>query len=289
MYKAVISIIFLIVQLIPNILLAQDNDFNKDKFETELNLIYENSISIKTLTAVLSYEGEDGSLPMVNENIDFYYLSGDEIIKISGQKTDKNGRAVSSLTSDFLEFMDEEGIIHWKAYYSGNNKFTSAEYFLDIKDIIMEVSFSFIDSVKSIIASAYEINADGIKLPVEELDVYFFSPSLFGLLPIGEGWLEGGECFTDFPIDLPGDESGKLTVIAKILESEIYGNIISENTINWAKIKDTEKADSGKLWTTDPPLWMIISLFCLLGGVWSHYFFVFYKMVKIKKAGKNNA
>ena len=98
-------------------------------------------------------------------------------------------------------------------------------------------------------------------------NIYFFTPSLFGLLPIGEGWIEGGECYIDFPTDFPGDESGNMLIVAKIMENELYGEVISENLIDWAKIKNSKEFDTGKLWTSDPPLWMIIALFCLLGGV----------------------
>ncbi|MFC2117517.1 hypothetical protein ACFLTI_08915 [Bacteroidota bacterium] len=286
MNKAIVSIIFLVLQLTPKFILAQDNNLNIDRSEAELNLVYENSKGIKTLTAILSFEGDESTMPVINETIEFYYQMGEEITKISNQDTDNNGKAVLTLSSDLMKFMDEEGTIQWKAIFPGNDKFTSTELSLSIKDIVMEVSFGLIDSVKSIIANVYELTVDGDQLPVEELDVYFFTPSLFGLLPIGEGWVEGGECFIDFPTSLPGDESGNLIVIAKIMESEIYGDIISENTIDWAKIKDSDEFDTGKLWTSDPPLWMVIALFCLLGGVWSHYYFVFYKMVKIKKAGK---
>jgi len=289
MNKIIITLIGLITLIEPVSLIAQEDGIQGIMIDTEISIIFENSAVEKSITANLTFDNDEEIKSLDDFELDLYYKKQDILTKINTSTTNNKGEAVFTLPADITIYMEEDGTINFIVMYKGNNTYNKSESNLSIKDVEMTVRFSLIDSVKSIIADVFEINPSGHKIPVSEMEVYFYTPSLFGLLPIGEGWLEEGECYIDFPVDLPGDESGNINVIAKIIESEYYSNVTSENRSNWAMATTAEESETGKLWTADPPVWMIIALFCLLGAVWSHYYFVYYKMYRIKKAGKKAA
>lgn len=287
MNKSAFSIISFVLCFMPLLTFAHIEDRANLKIsETEIIINYENQGGNKTLSLKLISETDDGSIPLINTGVVLYYLHEDQNIKITDLITGSDGIVEYILKDDNSSYKNEEGIITWIVRYEGNENFESSETSLEIIDVEMKIRFSEIDSVKSIVTSVFELDSNNERKPSEELDVYFFTPSLFGLLPIGEGWVENGECIMEFPTDIPGDETGNLNIIAKILENELYGDVISENNINWGKKLEIPEISHRELWTSDPPIWMMLALLFLLTAVWSHYYFVFYKLNKIRKTGK---
>ncbi|MCK4855668.1 MAG: hypothetical protein KAT31_15425, partial [Bacteroidales bacterium] len=117
---------------------------------------------------------------------------------------------------------------------------------------------------------------------------YFYVPRSFSLLPVGEEWFEGGKAQLNFPTTLPGDSIGNLTIIARIEDHELYGNVEAVAMKDWglAMPRVVVKNRRG-LGDTDAPLWMVYTLIVLLSVVWFHYLYVFYLMIKIKKLRRN--
>lgn len=155
----------------------------------------------------------------------------------------------------------------------------------EFKEVRMDISFTTIDSIKTIIINASEISDNNKLIPIEEVDVYIYVPRLFSHLLIGEGWLEGGTCEVEFPVDLPGnDEFGNITIIAKIEDNEIYGNVEKTASIKWAvPLPPPVIVTKRGLGDTDAPLWMVYTLITLMSIVWAHYIWVIYSILVLKK------
>ena len=88
----------------------------------------------------------------------------------------------------------------------------------------------------------------------------------------------------EFPVNMPGDTLGVLTIVAKIEDSDTYGNVTAQGDINWAQVVPLAKLPHRGLGDTDAPLWMVYTLIILLSAVWFHYLYVIYLIVKIKLA-----
>jgi hypothetical protein len=150
----------------------------------------------------------------------------------------------------------------------------------------MEMSFSLKDSVKSVNCKVMETGSDGKLTPVNDVKVVFYVPRTFTLLKIGESSLANGEASADFPVTLPGDTAGFLTVVAKIEDNETYGNLEAGNKINWAKHLVVENPIHRGLGDTNAPLWMVYTLIVLLSLVWFHYLYVVITVFRIRHIGK---
>ena len=135
------------------------------------------------------------------------------------------------------------------------------------------VSLSFIEETGSnkIVATAKNKNGD----PIEELDLYFYVKRTFSNLPIGDVFNttdENGIIQIEFPKDLPGDHEGNVTILVKIIESDLYNDITIETTKNWGI--PTERLDQleekRSLWAAaaNAPIVLVISISAMIVSIW---------------------
>jgi hypothetical protein len=160
-----------------------------------------------------------------------------------------------------------------------------------VKPAQLEVSFFQKDSVKYIKVAGTTKNLEGNLLPLAGESVRMYVPSLFRPLPIGVVTLDrNGEGHIEFPGTLIGDSLGNITVIAKIEESAVYGNVVAKNSIPWAIPKHSIQAErpSREIWTPVAPVWMIITLIIMLAGVWAHYTYAIVQLARIKRSSKQH-
>ena len=111
---------------------------------------------------------------------------------------------------------------------------------------------------------------------------------MFSQLPVGEGYLdEEGNAEIEFPSDIPGDDNGYITIVAKFEDHPAYGNVEKRQQIAWGIPGIHSSGESQReLWTEIAPKWMIITLTIMLLGVWGHYIFAIVSLIRIKKAEK---
>lgn len=261
---------------------AQDSE----KSMTELSAKFNNQNTAKSLIASITFDKDGEATPLINGEIGFYSTIGKEPILLGKVKTNGAGKAMFELPSDINNLKNDTGLMSFKALYDGDETYEATEVEFVGMDVVIELDFQLVDSVKTIMGTAYVLSKNGEKINLSGFEIAFYTPSLFGMLSIGAGYLEDGACTLNFPKKLPGDSVGNIEVYAKIIDNEIYGNIAYSKVCNWAKKHAKFIPQHRKLWTSDPPLWMIITLFILIFGVWSHYSFIFYKMWRIHKDGK---
>lgn len=254
---------------------------------TILTLKYINYNGLSMIESNLSSKLDGKTVFLEDFEIEFSYLQNDSLISLKKVNTDFEGNIVVPLPNDLDNFKNDNGYIHFKAKFQGNDKFKGTSADIAVKEVLIALNFVIVDSVKMIDANAWEIGKNKVKEKIDNKNLYFFSPSLFGDLPIGSGWLADGKCSIEFPTDLPGDSIGTLEILAKFTDVDEYGNVTYQNSKDWGKpFIDTHGAHTPKLWTTDPPLWMLIALICLMIVIWSHYFYIFYRMYKIRRKSK---
>ena len=149
----------------------------------------------------------------------------------------------------------------------------------------IELSFSEDEDKKTITALA--TNEDGS--PIEELDVYFYVKRTFSLLPIGDAFNttdENGEVSITFPDDLPGDETGKVDIVVKIIESDEYNDLTVEIDKNWGVKTALEKTDEERsLWAAaaNAPWTLVISTSSMILATWIIYWYIIFILFKISK------
>ena len=218
----------------------------------------------------------------------FYNMAGEDSRQLEAVPTDMNGEAVFQIEKGSDRLISLGDNYTFRALFKGNHLYEKSEDMVEVRPLNMHLEFIEIDSVKTIVAEAFEMDKEGNPIPLEETDVYFYVPRSFSLLPVGEEWFEEGRAQLNFPTSLPGDSIGNLTIVARIEDHELYGNVEAVAMKDWglAMPRVVVKNRRG-LGDTDAPLWMVYTLIVLLSVVWFHYLYVFYLMIKIKKLRRN--
>ena len=238
------------------------------------------------LKAAISVRREEGNTNLMNALVKFSVVTDDATTLIGQVKTSSDGVAKIIVSAKNPYLRNEQGAITFKAGFSGNEKYEATDVESAIKPGKLAISFYEEDSMKYVKVTATQLEKNGIETPLGGQDVIVYVPRMLSLLKIGQITLDStGVGTSEFPMDIVGDSTGNLTVIAQIEENDLYGNVRSESKINWGIPKHliSPERPSRELWTPVAPLWMIITLIIMLLGVWSHYAYTIVQLFRIKK------
>ncbi len=123
--------------------------------------------------------------------------------------------------------------------YSGNDKYKKKKKKITVKDLILDVKLTTIDSIKTINIIATQSFADSVT-DINKIKIGVFVQRMFSQLKIASGIIKNGKCELEFPNDIPGDSIGNIDVFVKIEDDNDFGNIEKTQTIKWG-IPVTEK------------------------------------------------
>jgi hypothetical protein len=88
----------------------------------------------------------------------------------------------------------------------------------------------------------------------------------------------------EVPADLPGDAKGNITLLARLDENETFGNLEASVQQQWGKaVSDKSEEQPRALWSSHPPLWMLITFIVLMVAVWGHYIIIVYELIRLRK------
>jgi hypothetical protein len=243
---------------------------------------FKNTEDKRILKTTLTYSLNRMELPLPGMPITFFSGTGNKEIIGSGV-TDSKGAASIELTKDLKIAADNSGMWTFSTDFNGNDTIETASAELPVKDVILEVTFTEPDSIKTVSVKAYTIE-NGKETPVSGEPVVVYVPRMFSLLQIGEITLDdNGSGTLEFPSDLPGDKDGNITVVTKFEENATFGNVEKQMNLKWGVPTDYSQPSTHRaLWTKTAPKWMIYTLSILLAGVWGHYLFAIVSLIRIR-------
>ncbi|MGD0462203.1 MAG: hypothetical protein ABSB74_06920 [Tepidisphaeraceae bacterium] len=139
-----------------------------------------------------------------------------------------------------------------------------------------------IEDGKKMVQASVSLNGK----PIENVILQYFVQRTFGNLPIGQDTtLDDGTSAVAFPSDLPGASDGKLHLIVRIKAPAQY-SAVSTSAAFPADVQPAPVAEFPRaLWAPHAPLALTVSIFVILAGVWLSYFFVFSRILAIRKGG----
>jgi len=202
--------------------------------------------------------------------------------------TDRAGNAVFNYKPDSL-LTDADGKVHFKAVFAGNKSMDPADAEVTFKRARLELIKVKEDSLYSVKVKLVEI-VSGKEIPVPETVLGVFVKRLFKPLKIGEGTTdENGEASVEISNELPGNAKGDITLLARLDENEVYGNMESGATVNWGvPVSDIMQKAPRSLWSAHPPVWMMITFAVLMIVVWGHYFVIIFELFRLRKEEPKN-
>jgi hypothetical protein len=203
--------------------------------------------------------------------------------------TDKYGKAVLNVKADSLK-ANAEGKLNFKAVFAGNKAMDPAEGEVSIKRARLEITPVKEDSLLTVQVKLIDLGT-GAETPVPETALGIFVARLINPLKVGEGTTDAdGAASVEIPNNLPGDAKGNITLIARLDENEVYGNLESSVVQPWGlKVSDKLKELPRALWSPHPPLWMVITFTILMVAVWGHYIVIIVQLFRLRKEEPHTA
>lgn len=197
--------------------------------------------------------------------------------------TDRNGFAILNIKGNQL-VTNADGTLHFKVSVAGPKNMEAGEGEVTVKRAMLVLTPVKEDNLLSVQLKLVDLST-GEEKPVPETAVGLFVKRSFYPLKLGEGNTdENGEATIEVPNNLPGDPLGNITLLAKLEENETYGNLETASTQKWGvavsnRIEDQPRA----LWSSHPPLWMLITFIILMTAVWGHYIVIVYELFRLRK------
>ncbi len=171
--------------------------------------------------------------------------------------------------------------------------FEDAEKETIISKASIKLSTTEEDSVKTVRVMVGTPGADGALQPVADVPVFLFVKRLFGELPLtkeAETTDEEGLVQVEVPPGIPGDKNGEYTLICRISDHELYGNLSDSKTVAWGiPLSLNASAQLQELWlssaNTSEAILVItlVLLFCIFGVV----IYIFRQLLNISRLGES--
>jgi len=213
-----------------------------------------------------------------------FTIGADSTAKKLGETiTDSRGVAIFSCKPEQLT-TDKEGKLNFKASFAGKDSIESAEELISVKRARLEITPVKEDSLLTVKVKLIDLST-GTETAVPETDLGVFVKRLFSALKLGEGKTdEAGEASIEIPNNLPGDAKGNITLLAKLDENEVYGNLEAVVTQSWGiPVSDELKELPRALWSSHPPIWMLVTFIVLMTAVWGHYIVIIFELFRLRK------
>lgn len=219
-----------------------------------------------------------------------FYVGTDSLTSLGTFTTDENGEAICIVKPTTQLPKNEEGYIYFSLEFEGNKYFRAADNDLNVIDLDLKMDLGIIDSVKKITIHVEKILANDERVALNEEEISIYVQRMFSQLKIGTVSIEEGEGVFEFPDDIPGDTLGMVTILAKVVEHDDFASVSKSQSVAWGVITDHYTVYHPRsLWTQVAPIWMIVTLSIMLLGVWGHYIFVIYQLVRLKRKSKKVA
>ncbi|HQQ93836.1 MAG TPA: hypothetical protein PLQ93_04740 [Bacteroidia bacterium] len=225
--------------------------------------------------------GSNKKLPHLR--VTFKSMAGDEEKVIGHAITDVMGRALLNVKSDAIP-VDESGQVNLKAEFAGNKAIEEVSEELSFKKVNIAISPVPGDTVYSVKIKLSAMNGGSV-VPVANADLGVYVKRFFNPLKVADATTdENGEAYAVVPFDLPGDDSGNITVLARLDEHEVYGNAEASLQQKWGLPVSIQKKDAPRaLWSAHPPIWMLVTFIILITVVWGHYIVIIFELFRLRK------
>ncbi|MBI5373466.1 MAG: hypothetical protein HZA79_15690 [Sphingobacteriales bacterium] len=240
----------------------------------------DNSVGLKAILKA-KVKGSFIKLPLLK--VAFVLVSDTAEKELGFAITDRNGAAVLNVPADAIA-ADKDGNLHVKALFKGNKSMEPAEEELTVKRARLVITPVKEDSLLTVQVKLVDLST-GAETPVPETAIGIFVQRSFNPLKLGEGTTdEAGEATVEIPGKLPGDPKGNITLLARLDENETYGNLEAAVTQPWGvAVSDKDQQLPRALWSTHPPIWMLVTFIILMTVVWGHYIVIIYELFRLRK------
>ncbi len=291
--QSMVSAGLLMTVLIPGRLFAQaDSTTKAEPVATEESSLISPSVELISiqkwdntidLNAALKAKVNGTFIKLPLLKVTFIQVNDDGETVFGFAITDRNGKALLKIKADSLK-ANKEGKLTFKAVFAGNKSMDPADASVSIKRARLEIIPVKGDSLLSVTVKLIDLGT-GAETPVPETVIGLFVHRSFFPLKLGEGTTDAnGEASIEIPNKLPGDAKGNITLMARLEENELYGNLEASIAPQWGvPVSDKLHELPRALWSAHPPIWMMVTFIVLMGTVWGHYLVIIIQLFRLRK------
>ena len=116
------------------------------------------------MKTALTYSKNRMELPLPGMEISFYSGEGQNDL-IGTVITDEKGTAILNLNSDASFKTDNDGMWAFNSEFKGNDTIEAGTSDITVKDVILEMALTLVDTIKTITVKAYTMDK-GAEVPV---------------------------------------------------------------------------------------------------------------------------
>lgn len=213
----------------------------------------------------------------------FYQLTDSAETELGSLRTDLNGIAILNVKAGQVQSL-ADGSLSYKVVVAGPKNMEEGSGEVMVKRALLIMTPVKEGELYSVQFRLLDLST-GEEKPVPEATLGLFVKRSFNPLKIGEGTTdENGDASVEVPAGLPGDPLGNITLLGRLDEHETYGFLETASVQKWGvpvsnRIEDQPRA----LWSSHPPLWMLITFIILMAAVWGHYAVIVYELFRLRK------
>jgi hypothetical protein len=283
----IISLLLIAILFLPSMLMAQAVEKNT----LSLTLKYFNDNNKTQHLLVQAKSKIDGKFQQIPDIPVQFYIGTETLAEnlLGKGVTNDKGEAVLVIPPqakvEWLKSPNQNFIV----VSSANSKFDEARADLAITKAKLKI-----DTLegRNIIASIVAL-VDTTWTPVAHVDFVVGIKRLGGLLNVNETQTytsdSTGMIAAEFKRDsLPGDQMGKLVLVASVIDNDTYGNLTTEIEVPWGtKSVYTTNFDHRSLFARRgySPIWLQALAYTIVLAVWAVIIFLVFQIQKIKKLG----
>jgi len=260
-----------------------------------------------SLSVAVSYLNVDNQIPYVSVKVKtkidgkFQNVAGialklslnkDSVGTLIGKVvTNERGEATALIPPSLKKEWNKSAKHTFLASFAGNTKYDSTSAAITIIKARLSIDTA---AGRSVVATVMEMK-DTAWTPVKGVDVVLAVRRMDGDLNINETATfttdSTGKASGDFKRDsIPGDLNGNITLVAKVLDNDSYGNLSVEKNVHWGSkfVSNANDFNARTLFATraKAPVWLMVFATGIIIAVWTVLIMLVQNILKIKKLGK---
>ncbi len=240
----------------------------------------DNSLDLR-FSMKVKFKGSSIKLPYLK--VKFLAITDSAEKELGYAITNKVGAAIFNTNATAIP-LNKEGQMHIKAVFAGNKSMEGADAELTFKKAKLDLTPVKEDSTYSATLKLVDLSS-GTEKPVADVTVGLFVKRSFFPMKIGEGKTDStGTVSIEIPSKLAGDSAGNIVLIGKVDENEVFGNLEASSTQKWGLANSVKNEELPRaLWSSHPPIWMLVVFIILMATVWGHYIIIVYELFRLRK------
>jgi hypothetical protein len=165
---------------------------------------------------------------------------------------------------------------------------------IEVTKARLAISTDTTDGAKNVMVLLEELNEDGSWTPVEDVDIKVGIQRLNTVLPVGPDDTyttdEEGVALAEFTRhNLPGSDDGSLLLVANVVDNDMYGSLVLEETVPWgAVVQHPDTFNERSLFATrdKAPYWLLFLSGLIFFTVWGTIAYLLFLLIRIRNLGK---